>query len=308
MNDRQYIAIMAAAIVLSGASVGHAVSRHLSVLHYSPPAGPGPDGPPPPPSGDTPVPEPRTPFEGWVNVFDPARGMASAATPAAPAAAPPAAATYILVGTITSNDPGARRALLWGEGWKGPRADREGQQVGPGTRLASVERGGAWIVRGKARERLDLLPVGTRSRPPATAAPPPSVPTTVPVPGARGAAASPAGPDLRVERISPTSFALDEAGVNQLSGNFNQFMTQVRLVPFFEGNRPSGYRIAGIRPGTTFEKLGFLSGDVLQSVNQIDLNSPEKLYTIFQNLKDERKVGVNVLRGGQKTTLTYEIR
>jgi general secretion pathway protein C len=111
-----------------------------------------------------------------------------------------------------------------------------------------------------------------------------------------------------VEKLSGNAYALDEAGVNQLSGNFNQFMTQVRLVPFFEGNRPGGYRVAGIRPGTTFERLGFQTGDVIQSVNQIDLNSPEKLYTIFQNLKDERKVAVNVLRAGQKTTLTYEIR
>ena len=40
----------------------------------------------------------------------------------------------------------------------------------------------------------------------------------------------------------------------------------------------------------------------------MDLSSPEKLYTIFQNLRDEKKVSVNILRQGQKSTLTYEIR
>jgi type II secretory pathway component PulC len=43
-------------------------------------------------------------------------------------------------------------------------------------------------------------------------------------------------------------------------------------------------------------------------VNGLDVSSPEKLYTIFQNLKDEKKVSVNILRQGQKNTLTYEIR
>jgi type II secretion system protein C len=308
MRIRPFIVIVTVAVVLSGASLGYAVGRVLGVRHYVPPA-PSAAGAAMA-SDAVPSGEPVPPFEGWTNVFDPSRGMVRAVVAVAAtdnAKAPPPA--FILVGTVTSNDPSARRALLWGEGWKEPRAIREGQDAAPGTRVASVDRTGAWIVRGKARERLDLLPVGSRSRPPVSAAPP-SAPLTVPVPGARPAAPPipGAGPELRVERLSPTAFALDEAGVNQLSGNFNQFMTQVRLVPFFDGNRPAGYRIAGIRPGTTFERLGFLSGDVIQTVNQVDLNSPEKLYTIFQNLKDERKVGVNVLRGGQKTTLTYEIR
>jgi type II secretory pathway component PulC len=32
------------------------------------------------------------------------------------------------------------------------------------------------------------------------------------------------------------------------------------------------------------------------------------VYTIFQNLKDEKRVTVNILRQGQKNSITYEIR
>jgi len=111
-----------------------------------------------------------------------------------------------------------------------------------------------------------------------------------------------------VERLAENRYSIDEAGVAQLSGNFNQFMSQIRMIPYFEGNKSAGYRIAAIRPGTTFERLGFQGGDVLQQVNGVDLSTPEKLYTVFQNLKDEKKVSVNILRQGQKSTLTYEIR
>jgi general secretion pathway protein C len=85
-------------------------------------------------------------------------------------------------------------------------------------------------------------------------------------------------------------------------------MTQVRMIPYFEGNKAAGYRLAAIRPGTTFERLGFQGGDILQQVNGLDLSSPEKIAAIFGNLKDEKKVSVNILRQGQKNTLTYEIR
>ncbi len=32
------------------------------------------------------------------------------------------------------------------------------------------------------------------------------------------------------------------------------------------------------------------------------------MYTIFQNLKDEKQVTVDIIRQGQKNTLKYEIR
>jgi general secretion pathway protein C len=211
---------------------------------------------------------------------------------------------YVLVGTIVSSSPAARRAILWANGMKQPKAFRENEEVEPGAILSSVERDKAWLMRGNEREMLEILPVGSKVR----ASTPPSAGAA---PGAPQApATSPSQPpgDIKVERLADNRFAIDEAGVEQLTGNLNQFMTQVRLIPFFEGNKSAGYRIAAIRPGTTFERLGFQGGDVLQQVNGMDLSSPEKIATIFQNLKDEKKVSVNILRQGNKNTLTYEIR
>ena len=48
--------------------------------------------------------------------------------------------------------------------------------------------------------------------------------------------------------------------------------------------------------------------DIIQRVNDVELTSPEKMYTIFQNLKDEKRMTVDILRQGRKNTLTYEIR
>jgi len=190
---------------------------------------------------------------------------------------------------------------------KEPKAFRENDEVEPGAFLSSVERDKAWLTRGGAREMLEILPVGSKSR--ASLSPPPAGPrSAAPAPPQAAGTSSPPGGEIRVERLGDNQFAIDEAGVTQLTTNINQYMTQVRLIPFFEGNKSAGYRIAAIRPGTTFEQLGFQGGDVLQQVNGLDVSSPEKLYTIFQNLKDEKKVSVNILRQGQKNTLTYEIR
>ena len=304
MRKQVHLAILGISIVVAAGSLGMTLARYLSLRAYAPTAAARP----------TAVPAaravPATTPEEWTNLFAPAQGMKVPsrlpATNGKSVSQGPRTA-FVLVGTIVSSSPAASRAILWANGMKEPKAFRENDEVEPGAFLSSVERDKAWLTRGGAREMLEILPVGSKSR--ASLSPPAAGPrSAAPAPPQAAGTSSPPGGDIRVERLGDNQFAIDEAGVTQLTTNINQYMTQVRLIPFFEGNKSAGYRIAAIRPGTTFEHLGFQGGDVLQQVNGLDVSSPEKLYTIFQNLKDEKKVSVNILRQGQKNTLTYEIR
>ena len=304
MRKSTYLAVLGISIVVAAGSLGMMLTRYLSLRTYAPK---GVARPTSPPAAQV---APTVPPEQWTNLFGPAQGMKipSRLPDANAKSAPKAPRTaFVLLGTIASSNPDARRAILWANGMKLPKAAREREEVEPGAILTSVERDRVWITRGGEREMLELLPVGSKAR---ASVPPPVAGQRSAPPGppqAAGTSSPPAG-DIRVERLADNRYSIDEAGVTQLTTNINQYMTQVRLIPFFEGNKSAGYRIAAIRPGTTFEQLGFQGGDVLQQVNGLDVSSPEKLYTIFQNLKDEKKVSVNILRQGQKNTLTYEIR
>jgi len=304
MRKRVHLAVLGISIVVAAASLGMTLSRWLSLRAYAPKAAVR--------SAAVPAANaaPTAPLEQWTNLFAPAQGMklpSRLPSGNAKSASQGPRTAYVLVGTIVSSNPSARRAILWATGMKDPKAFREMEEVEPGAFLSSIERDKAWLTRGSEREMLELLPVGSKAR---ASAPPAAAARSAPpgAPQAAGTAPSQAVAEIRVERLADNRFSIDEAGVAALTTNINQYMTQVRLVPFFEGNKSAGYRIAAIRPGTTFEQLGFQGGDVLQQVNGLDVSTPEKLYTIFQNLKDEKKVSVNILRQGQKNTLTYEIR
>ena len=298
MRKRVYLAVLGISIVVAAGSLGMILARYLSLRAYAPKA--------PPRAAAAPAGNPSaiSPPEQWNNLFAPEQGMKlpsklSAAN--AKGASQAQRTAYVLVGTITSSSPSARRAILWANGMKEPKAFRENEEVEPRVFLSSVERDKVWLTRGGEREMLEILPVGSKARS--------SLPSPAPgAPRAAGTSPSQTPGDIRVERLGDNRYSIDEAGVAQLSGNFNQLMTQVRMVPFFEGNKAAGYRLVAIRPGTTFERLGFQGGDILQQVNDVDLSSPEKISAIFQNLKDQKKVSVNVLRQGQKNTMTYEIR
>ena len=305
MRKPVHLAVLGISIVVAAGSLGMTLSRYLSLRAYAPKAGARTAVAPPTQA------VPTAPPEQWTNLFAPAQGMklpSRLSTANGKSGSQGQRTAFVLVGTIVSSDPASRRAILWANGMKDPKAFREKEEVEPGAFLSSVERDKVWLTRGSEREMLELLPVGSKTRgslSPPVAGPRGALPGA---PQAAGTTPSQGVGDIRVERLADNRFSIDEAGVEQLTTNINQYMTQVRLIPFFEGNKSAGYRIAAIRPGTTFEQLGFQGGDVIQQVNGLDISSPEKLYTIFQNLKDEKKVSVNILRQGQKNTLTYEIR
>ncbi|TRZ99641.1 MAG: PDZ domain-containing protein [Deltaproteobacteria bacterium] len=305
MRKPAHLAVLGISIVVAAGSIGMTLSRYLSLRSYAPKSVVRAAAVP------TAQAEPATAPEQWTNLFAPSQGMKlPSRLPAGKgkSVSQGPRTAFVLLGTIASTSPASRRAILWASGMKEPKAFHEKEEVEPGAFLSSVERDKVWLTRGDEREMLELLPVGSKTRAslslPTASAPRSAAPRA---PQAAGTSSPPAG-DIRVEHLGDNRFSIDEAGVTQLTTNINQYMTQVRLIPFFEGNKSAGYRIAAIRPGTTFEHLGFQGGDVLQQVNGLDVSSPEKLYTIFQNLKDEKKVSVNILRQGQKNTLTYEIR
>jgi hypothetical protein len=176
------LAVLGISIVVAAVSLGVTLTRYLGLRSYSPK---GTTQAAAPPAGRI---DPAAPAEEWNNVFVPGDGMKMAsrlpASNAKGASQAPRSA-FVLVGTIVSSTPSARRAILWTNGMKEPKAFREKAEVEPGAILSSVERDRVWITRGKERENLEILPVGSRNRP-GEAGPPaagPAVASPIPQPG-----------------------------------------------------------------------------------------------------------------------------
>jgi hypothetical protein len=185
MRKPVYLVLLGISIVVAAVSLGVTLTRYLGLRAYSPK---GTAQAAATPAGRN---VPATPPEQWNNLFAPGDGMKMASRlPAvnAKSASQAPRTSFVLVGTIVSSTPSARRAILWADGMKLPKAFREKEEVEPGAFLASVERDKVWITRGKEREKLEILPVGSRARPTATAAP-------AVVPSVAAAAPPPASPD-----------------------------------------------------------------------------------------------------------------
>lgn len=111
-----------------------------------------------------------------------------------------------------------------------------------------------------------------------------------------------------VRKISETEYILSQDEVDKALSNLNALATQARIVPSFKNGQSNGFRIYSIKPGSLFQKIGIKNGDVIQRINSMDINSPEKALEIYSKLKTEKNLQIDLLRRGSKTTLDYTVQ
>ena len=162
------------------------------------------------------------------------------------------------------------------------------QVVDIGWRRVTLDRGGT--------EEILAVPadLGTRGGQPTPR------PGSIPVAAAHAAA--------NVRKIGDDRFLIGRAEVDHQLEQLSDLFTQMRAVPNMKDGRTEGFRVFAIRRGSLFEQLGLLNNDVVQRINGVELTDPTRAMGLFEELKGETRLSVDVLRGGEPRTLSYEIR
>jgi general secretion pathway protein C len=111
-----------------------------------------------------------------------------------------------------------------------------------------------------------------------------------------------------VRKLSDGKFMVDQKEVLASTENMSQILTQARALPYIEQGKTIGFKITEIIPGSIYEKIGLQNGDVIQRVNSQDVDDPAKFFQLYQGLKNERSIAIDLLRGGQPQTLNYDIQ
>lgn len=107
---------------------------------------------------------------------------------------------------------------------------------------------------------------------------------------------------------APIRKTLDRREVEQAIGDLPKLLSQARAVPVMVNGAMSGFRMDYIAPASFYEKIGLQYGDVLKQVNGVEIRDPGTMLTLFQQLRNERTVRLDLMRNNQRTTMTYDIR
>ncbi len=153
--------------------------------------------------------------------------------------------------------------------------------------ISEIRRDGMVVRQGDQQELLELA-ASQIEKPPSAPAPAASAVTSAPA--------------------IPSRTVLDRRVVEQAMDDLPKLLSQARAVPNLVNGAMNGFRLDYIAPSSFYEKIGLKYGDILQQVNGVDIRDPSTILTLFQQLRNERAVKLDVLRNNQRTTMNFEIR
>ncbi|MCP3064516.1 general secretion pathway protein GspC [Myxococcus sp. K38C18041901] len=85
-------------------------------------------------------------------------------------------------------------------------------------------------------------------------------------------------------------------------------LSDARMVPAFKDGKAQGFKVLSLRKGSLYEKLGLQNGDVLQRINGMPLDSLEKAMETYMLLKSQRRLEVEIERGGVTVRKVYDVQ
>ncbi len=137
---------------------------------------------------------------------------------------------------------------------------------------------------------------------PATAAPSPAVVVTH--------ATDPlsAALDRGIKRLSENSYELQRSTLESVLGNMALLSRSARIVPEMRNGKAAGFRFFAVRPDGPFAKIGVQNGDIISSINGLEITSPEKALEVYAKLKSASHLSLGIERNSKKITKEYTIR
>ncbi len=183
-----------------------------------------------------------------------------------------------LLGTITG-PPSIARAMILKKGEPGSEIFKKGSNV-YGYKIIAINSSNVKLKLGKENYTLDLFEKKSANE--------------------KTSATSKQGSNGHItKKISKSEIQ------QKVFNNLDNAMKGLRAGPFRQNGKVEGYKLIRVRPHNILYKYGIRSGDILRRINGKKIDSTEKLYTMWQGIKQQNRLSVDIERRGE--ILTYDI-
>lgn len=116
------------------------------------------------------------------------------------------------------------------------------------------------------------------------------------------------GPHIGPQVDGPLRRVVDRREIESALADPTRLLTHAQALPNLKNGKLDGFRLVTVVPSGFFDRIGLRSNDVLQRINGVELRDPGIALNLFQQLKHERTVRVDLVRDSRPQTLTYDIR
>jgi len=110
-----------------------------------------------------------------------------------------------------------------------------------------------------------------------------------------------------VERMERT-ITFRRASIDESLEDINDLLSQASIRAHYTDNQPDGLAITGIKAGSIFRRMGLRNGDIIRGVSDNEIKSPEDVIALYNDLKSETDVSLQITRRGREMSLNYSFR
>lgn len=224
----------------------------------------------------------------------------------------PLSSSYKLVGTIVSGKKGSNWAFIYHSPSNTTLMKKEGEEIEPGAKIVSIKSDSIEIMRGNKKEILFLFEEDEKkfqSQAQANpASPPPQQenPEGVNIGGISPFYPQMPSPDLK--QIGENTYEVKKEFVVSNLSNMANLLVSARAIPYIKDGQIYGFRLLNISPSSFYKIIGLQDGDVLKSINGIQISSPEAILKILSDIQNETFFEIVIERGGKEQKLRYFVR
>jgi len=117
--------------------------------------------------------------------------------------------------------------------------------------------------------------------------------------------------NIRETRVSQRSVSqertitLRRSDIEESLDDINDLLSQASIRPHFTDNQADGLAITGIRAGSIYRRMGLRNGDIIQGISNNEIKSPDDIVSLYNDLKLESDISLQIKRRGQELTLNY---
>ncbi|MCK7479748.1 MAG: PDZ domain-containing protein [Candidatus Moduliflexus flocculans] len=90
--------------------------------------------------------------------------------------------------------------------------------------------------------------------------------------------------------------------------NMDQLLGSARVVPYYRGGQPYGFRVSDVAEGAKVYELGMRTGDIIKSINGVPIRTPQDALNAYQELQSNTNVQMEIERQGTTTTVSVPLK
>ena len=114
--------------------------------------------------------------------------------------------------------------------------------------------------------------------------------------------------DRGIKKLNDNKYEIQRSTLESVLGNMSLLSRSARIVPEMRDGKAAGFRLYSVKSDGPFAKIGMQNGDIISSINGMEITSPEKALEVYSKLKSASHLSLGMERNGQKVTKDYSIR